>query len=131
MKIKIIETTKQTKKQLFLKSYKSTLGHISNACTKINIGRQMYYDWLKADPAFKKDIENIDESFIDLAESALRKNIESGMQKAVEFYLCNKKKSSYTNTVRNQLSGLDGPISVTLREIVYKGNSKTPETPAK
>lgn len=33
---------------------------------------------------------------------------------------------------KNQLTGLnDGPISVTLNELIYKENSKDPETPAK
>lgn len=114
-----------TKKGVFLKAYRSNLGYVSKACEKISISRQTYYTWLKDDPIFKKKLENIDESFIDLAESALRKNIKSGMQKAVEFYLLNKKKKTYTNTVKNQISGLDGgPVSVTLNEIVYKKDTK-------
>ena len=121
-----------TKKGVFLKAYRSNLGHITKACEKINISRQAFYCWMKDDPIFKQKIENIDESFIDLAESALRKNIKSGMQKAVEFYLLNKKKKVYTNTVKSQLAGLDdGPINVTLNEIVYKKtgkkNNETPE----
>lgn len=118
--------TIKTKKEVFLKSYKATLGHISNACLKAGIGRTAYYEWFKDDPNFKEDIEHIDESFIDLAESALRKNIKAGMQKAVEFFLLNKKRNTYMNTVKNQISGLDGgPISVTLNEIVYKEPGKS------
>ncbi len=131
--------TNFTKKELFIKSYTKTFGHITEACAKINISRQTYYDWSKADSVFSKAISDIDNSFIDLAESVLRKNIQSGMQKAVEFYLCNKKKKTYSNTIKNQLLGADdGSISVTLREVIYnvpgkpnKEDNEQPETLAK
>ncbi len=120
--------TKPTKKELFLRSYASNFGHITNSCIKIKINRASYYDWIKTDESFKKAIIDIDKSFIDLAESALRINIGTGMQKAIEFYLCNKKKDTYSNTIKNQLSGADGgPISITLNEITYK----EPEKPTK
>ena len=109
--------TRRTNKELFLVSYAKTLGHISNACKKINIGRQTYYDWIEDDPDFKQAIDNIDDSFIDLAESALRANIENKVQRAIEFYLCNKKKSQYTHTFRGELSGVGGePIKYVIEK---------------
>jgi len=121
-----MKLTNLTKRQIFLKSYAKNFGHITNSCAKINISRQTYYDWIKADKQFKQDVDDINNSFIDLAESALKKNMDAGMQKAIEFFLCNKKKDTYSNTIKNQLSGADGgPVSVTLREIVYKVPEKT------
>ena len=68
--------TRGTKKELFLKSYAKTLGYISKACKKVNVGRRTYYNWLEDDPDFKQAVLDIDDSFIDLAETALRANIE-------------------------------------------------------
>lgn len=113
--------TKPTKKELFLRSYADTLGHISNACKSIKINRSTYYDWMEKDPDFKQAIDDIDDSFIDLAESALRTNINKGVQRAVEFYLCNQKKSKYANTFRGELSGIGGePIKYVIEKTYEK-----------
>jgi len=110
-------TTKPTKKELFLKAYKSNMGNISKACEAININRSTYYDWIENDLEFKQNIEDIEESFIDLAECALRKNIKKRMQRAIEFYLCNKKKSQYAHTFRGELSGVGGePIKYVIEK---------------
>jgi len=117
----VISLTNLTKKELFLRSYAKTLGHISNACKAIKISRQTYYDWLENDPDFKQAIDNINDSFIDLAESALRSNIENKVQRAIEFYLCNKKKSQYAHTFRGELSGVGGePIKYVIEKTYEK-----------
>jgi len=113
----IVKSTNRTKKDLFLKAYKSNMGHISKACEAINIGRQTYYDWIEGDSEFKRAVEDIDEGFIDLAECALRKNIKKRMQRAIEFYLCNKKKSQYAHIFRGELSGVGGePIKYVIEK---------------
>lgn len=113
----MINLTNLTKKEHFLRSYAETLGHISNACQTVKISRQTYYNWLEDDPDFKQAIDNIDDSFIDLAESALRTNIENKVQRAIEFYLCNKKKSQYAHTFRGELSGIGGePIKYVIEK---------------
>lgn len=57
-------------KDRFLKAYKSSDGYISRACDKANISRsKVYKDWLKNDENFKEKLEDIDESFVDLAVS--------------------------------------------------------------
>lgn len=129
MKEKVFEmdmqSTKSTKKELFLKSYAETLGHISNACKCVKINRQTYYNWMENDKDFKQAINDIDDSFIDLAESALRSNIENKMQKAIEFYLCNKKKSQYANTFRGELGGIGGePIKYIIEKTYEKSEEK-------
>ncbi|MBA7569204.1 hypothetical protein ES695_11575 [Candidatus Atribacteria bacterium 1244-E10-H5-B2] len=109
----ITERTNRTKKDLFLKAYESNMGHISKACGASNIGRQTYYDWIEKDPKFKQAVENIEEGFIDLAECALRKNIKKRMQRAIEFYLCNKKKGEYSNTFKGEITGAGGgPVEI-------------------
>ena len=118
---KVVNSTKSTKKELFLRSYAKTLGHISNSCKAIKIDRGTYYNWMENDPDFKKAVLYIDDSFIDLAESKLRENIENKVQKAIEFYLCNQKKSKYSHTFRGELSGVGGePIKYVIEKSYEK-----------
>lgn len=86
--------TKYTKKDLFLKAYKNRMCNISKACKAINIERKTYYYWLKKFPIFKQQVEEVKESLTDMVESQLLKN---GNQKAVEFYLINRRKNKYSN----------------------------------
>ena len=69
--------------------------NISKACKAINIGRKTYYNWLKKFPIFKQQVEEVKESLTDMIESQLLKNIENGNQRAIEFYLINRKKDKY------------------------------------
>ena len=126
-----MKPTKPTKKELFLKSYAETLGHITKACEAIKINRASYYDWMEKDPDFKQAIDDIDDSFIDLAESALRSNIENKMQKAIEFYLCNQKKSKYAHTFRGELSGIGGEPIKYIIEKTYEKPGEKPGEPEK
>lgn len=104
------------------------MGHISKSCEVINIHRSTYYEWYEKCPEFKKGIEDIDESFIDLAECALRKNIKKRMQRAIEFYLCNKKKSQYAHTFRGELSGVGGePIKYIIEKTYQEPNKGSTE----
>ena len=123
--------TKVTKKDLFLKAYKSNMGHISKACEAIKITRTTYYRWYDKFSKFKQKIDDIDESFIDLAECALRKNIKKRMQRAIEFYLCNKKKGEYSHTFKGELTGAGGEPIRYIIEPTYekpdKGNTEEKE----
>jgi hypothetical protein len=114
-----------TKKDLFLKAYKLNMCNISKACEAVPIDRKTFYVWIKKYPKFKQAVADIDESLTDMAECQLYKNVKSGMQKAVEFYLTNRKKDKYSNTVKNELTGKDGtPLSVTLNEVIYEKPEK-------
>ena len=118
-----------TKKEQFLKSYKSNMGHISDSCEAVKMSRNAYYDWLKSDPKFAQKVAEIDKSFIDLAECALRKNIKAGIQKAVEFALTNLKKEKYSNTQKTELSGPGGAPLTFIIEKSYE-KEKQENTPA-
>jgi len=85
---------KYTKKALFLRAYKNKMCSISRTCEAINITRKTYYNWLDKYPKFKEQVEEVKESLNDMVESQLLKNIENGNQKAIEFYLINRKKTN-------------------------------------
>ena len=97
-----------TKKELFLKAYKVNMCNISKACEAIPIDRRTFYRWIEKCPKFKEQVVDIDESLTDMTECKLYQNIKKGIQKAIEFYLTNRKKDKYSNTVKNELTGLGG-----------------------
>lgn len=75
------------------------LPNVSIACEKVGLSRQTVYRWMEEDQEFKAKVDKaiavgID-SICDLAESKLVSNINSGNQRAVEFYLISNKKQYY------------------------------------
>lgn len=83
--------TKQQKD--FLKVFNQVGGNISMACRQSNIkSRTTYYRWLENED-FRDAVENVNESFIDLAESQLRAAVSRGDMNAVFFLLKTKGKS--------------------------------------
>jgi hypothetical protein len=70
------------KKKKVLQALQTHLGVVTKACQDAEINRKTYYEWLKVDPQFKKDVEEIryvtNEEILDFAESALFKQIRDG-----------------------------------------------------
>ena len=84
------------KKKDFIEALRNNLGHISNACEAAKIGRRTYYLWIDKDKDFKEDVEHVQDSLLDLAESKLLENIENNENTAIIFYLKTKgKKRGY------------------------------------
>lgn len=98
------ENTK-IKKAMFLKKIADALGNISLACIGANIHRRTYYYWIETDEEFKKDVEIVNEKNIDFAESQLLKNIKSGKEQSLLFYLRTKGRSR--GYAERQEKGLD------------------------
>lgn len=111
-------------------------GIISDACRKVGISRQTYYDWLKNDPEFKAAAEETQEEAIDFVESKLFEKV-SGVKvgkhdsegelvvyeqppsdTAIIFYLKTKaKKRGYIE--RQEITGADGaPFPVISVQVV-------------
>jgi len=84
---------REHKKELFLKAYRESLGNISKACEMAKVRRNTYYDWIKNDPGFREKVMEVDESFLDLAESVLLKKIRKEDLKAVIYFLDTRGKS--------------------------------------
>ena len=77
----------------FLQAYDACGGNISMACSKCNIkSRTTYYKWME-DETFREEVESVNESFIDLAETQLRMAVSRGDMNAVFFILKTKGKS--------------------------------------
>lgn len=66
----------KNKKKRFLELYPLKDFHIGKVCEAIGIDRTTYYNWMKKDKKFKRDLQTAEESDLDFTESQLRKLIE-------------------------------------------------------
>ena len=85
-------------KAAFLEALKETGGLVTSATKKVGVGsRNTIFLWRRQDPKFDADFQETlaeaTEMTLDLAESALLKNIKNGDIKAIKFYLSCKGKS--------------------------------------
>ena len=94
-------------KKVFLESLEKALGVVTTACKTTGVGRTTYYDWLRDDPEFKKQVDDIQNVALDMAESQLHKQILDGNTSATIFYLKTKgKKRGYVE--RTEHTGFEG-----------------------
>ena len=80
-----------TKKAL-VEALEKSLGVVSTACKAAGISRDTHYRWLKEDPEYKAQVEELSEVAIDFAESHLHKLIRDGNPAATIFFLKTKGK---------------------------------------
>lgn len=98
--------TEQHKKAI-LEALEQSLGIVTTACKKVGVGRTTFYQWLKDDEEFKKQVDDISNITLDFAESQLHKQIKDGNTSATIFYLKTKgKKRGYIE--RQEITGADG-----------------------
>lgn len=64
-----------TKKKAVLDMLKRSRGIVSSACEGADISRVTFYEWVKTDPEFKEQVDEINESAIDFVESKLFQKI--------------------------------------------------------
>ena len=81
-----------TKKAL-VEALEKSLGVVSTACKAAGISRDTHYRWLKEDPEYKAQVEELSEVAIDFAESHLHKLIKEGNPAATIFFLKTKGKN--------------------------------------
>ena len=106
-----LDKTVQHKKAM-LEALEQSLGVVTSACKKVGIGRSTFYDWMRSDEEFAKQVQDIGEIAIDFAESQLHKQIKGGNTSATIFYLKTKGKNrGYVE--RQEISGdLDNQLIV-------------------
>lgn len=81
-----------TKKAL-VEALEKSLGVVSTACKAAGISRDTHYRWLKEDPDYKAQVEELSEVAVDFAESHLHKLIRDGNPAATIFFLKTKGKN--------------------------------------
>ena len=93
-------------KKVMIQALTKTLGIVTDAVKIANISRSQYYNWLREDPAFAKEVADISDIAVDFAESKLHANIEKGDTTSIIFYLKTKGKSrGYTERQEIDHSG--------------------------
>lgn len=108
--------TKQLR-EAFIEALKKSGGIVSPACQAIGIARSTYYEWRQADPDFAKACDETLELALDLAESALLRNIQAGDTKAIKFYLmCKGKSRGY-----DPRQEIDINATVTRPKVIFEG----------
>ena len=75
------------KKKIVLDALRRSAGIVSPACEAAGIDRSTYYKWINEDEDFARAVADVKEFALDMAESALLKNIQNGNVTAQIFYL--------------------------------------------
>lgn len=106
----MIVNKKQHIKELLIKALENNLGIVTLACKEVGINRTTFYQYVKDDLEFAKDVKEIESHALDFAESQLFKQMKDGSTSATIFYLkCKGKKRGYTE---NDIASNDTTIKV-------------------
>jgi len=112
--------TEQHKKAI-IEALEKSLGVVTTACKIVGVGRTTFYEWLKEDEEFAKQVDDIQNIALDYAESQLHKQIGDGSTAATNFYLKTKgKKRGYIE--RQEITGADGMPTNFQIEIIESQN---------
>lgn len=79
-----------TKKKNMIEALENTRGIVSDACKIAGVSRTTHYDYYKQDKEYSKQVDDIQNIGLDLAESKLYKLIEAENVTAIIFYLKTK-----------------------------------------
>ena len=110
-------------KKAMIDALEKSLGIVTTACKNVGIGRTTFYEWMKDDKQFEKEVNEIQNIALDFAESQLHKQIGDGSTAATIFYLKTKgKKRGYIE--RQEITGADGMPNNFQIEIIDKIEDK-------
>jgi hypothetical protein len=100
------EQTEHNKKEV-LNALEKSFGIVTTACKTVGVSRTQFYQWLKDDQEFKKQVNDLQNVTLDMAESQLHKQILNGNTTATIFYLKTKGKNrGYIE--RQEITGIEG-----------------------
>ena len=86
----------QQNKRALVKAMTASRGIVTDACLAVGLDRGTFYNYYNSDPAFKAEIDGIEDIALDFVESSLHRQIEDGEVAATIFYLKTKgKKRGY------------------------------------
>lgn len=78
--------TKQRKSDMLL-ALEKNVGNVSRACAMVGTSRDTHYRWLRADLNYKFEVWIVNQTGLDMAESALFKALDVGNLKAAMHFL--------------------------------------------
>lgn len=96
-------------KKKAIEALRSTAGNITAACTAANISRTQFHKWRNEDPEFAQIVADVSDSAIDMAETALMKQIQDGNTACIIFLLKTRgKERGYVERQEFDHRGKDG-----------------------
>ena len=121
--------TTEARKSIFLEALKKNLFIVTAACEATGIKWQMYYDWIKNDPQFKLDVDNLEDMQIDFVETQLLKRIKEGSDSSIQFYLKTKgKRAGFGTQIDVTTNGESINNITTIKLIEIKKNNDDDKT---
>ena len=106
-------------KKAIIEALEKSLGVVTTACKIVGIGRTTFYQWLKDDEDFARQVKDIENIALDFVESKLFENIRDGKTSETIFYLKTKGKNrGYVE--RQEITGADGMPSKFEIEIIKR-----------
>ena len=94
--------TEQHKKAI-IEALEQSLGIVTTACKKVGVGRTTFYQWLKEDEEFAKQVKDIENVALDFAETQLHQQIKDNVPTSTIFYLKTKgKKRGYIERMETE-----------------------------
>lgn len=102
-------------KSKMINALQDSLGIVTMAAKKINIARSTHYLWMKDDPEYRQQVEDIQDLTLDFVESQLHKQIQNGEVASTIFYMKTKgKKRGYIE--RSEIDFFDKTIQVNIED---------------
>ena len=102
-----MNTNIDIQKKSMILALKKSLGIVTTAAKEVGISRMTHYIWLKNDPEYLKEVEDVSDIALDFAESKLFESIDKGSDTATIFFLKTRgKKRGYVE--RQEITGAEG-----------------------
>jgi len=109
----------------FLEVYEDQRCNASATRKILGLGLHTFDKWMKRYPKFAAKIMAMEEALVEDVEGVLVENALGKKQRAIEFFLLNRKRQKYRNTQRSEVTGVDGG-PVLYKEMVYEPVEKLP-----
>jgi len=104
------KTNKDILKKRLIEAMEKSLGVISKACEICKCSRQTYYDFMKEDKDFKKQIEDTKHVADAFVLTKFYENIDNNKSAEIIFYL--KSQMGWCEKTKMDLTSNDEPINI-------------------
>lgn len=113
-----------------IKALNENCGIIKAAAKKLRLDRGTLSDWIKVSPTLTAALNNANEEFLDVAESALKTNIDAGREASIIFFLKTRgRKRGYVEQIQitnkdNINDHIENASDEELKDIIAKTNER-------
>jgi hypothetical protein len=117
------------RKALFITALQESMGIISMAAENAGVARSTVYEWMKNDPDFKAQVEDVNDIALDYVESKLFENIENNDTSCIQYYLSRKgKKRGYVEKAELDINDERGKIKRVTINVLQQAHNELNNT---